>query len=56
MGASCSADEEEKGQKLIEKFKKLIDPESEHYAPDDVDKNNENLEKVQVKLQMYDVC
>jgi elongation factor P hydroxylase len=27
-----------------------------HYEPDDVDKNNENLEKVQVKPQMYDVC
>ena len=41
---------------MIEKFKKLIDPESEHYAPDDVDKNNENLEKVQVKLTYADVC
>ena len=40
------SDEEEKGHKLIEKFKKQMDPESEHYAPDDLDKNNENMEKV----------
>ena len=25
---------------------KQMDPESEHYAPDDLDKNNENMEKV----------
>jgi ATP-binding cassette subfamily E protein 1 len=45
------SDEEEKGQKLVEQLKKKMDPESEHYKEDELDKNNENLEKVQVKLQ-----
>jgi len=45
------SDEEEKGHKLVEKFKKLMDPENDHYAPDDVDKNADNMEKVQIKLQ-----
>jgi translation initiation factor RLI1 len=29
----------------------MMDPANEHYVPDDVDKNADNMEKVQIKLQ-----
>jgi len=31
--------------------RKMMDPANEHYVPDDVDKNADNMEKVQIKLQ-----
>ena len=35
----------------VSSHRKMMDPANEHYAPDDVDKNADNMEKVQIKLQ-----